>query len=185
MSLSTDFKKTIIKKLQKDLGLDNIHQVPKLDKVIVACGVGSLHTRKGVKDFTEIENNLKAITGQKAILINARMSVSNFKLREWSPVMFKVTLRKERAYDFIERLVNFVLPRVRDFSGLNEKSFDKGGNISFGFKEFGIFPEVNVDNLTLAAGLQITIVPTSADKAQSLAFAKSLGLIFKAPVVAN
>lgn len=82
MSLSTDFKKTIIKKLQKDLGLDNIHQVPKLDKVIVACGVGSLHTRKGVKDFTEIENNLKAITGQKAILINARMSVSNFKLRE-------------------------------------------------------------------------------------------------------
>jgi large subunit ribosomal protein L5 len=92
---------------------------------MVCCGIGSLHTRKGIKDFTEIENNLKAITGQKPVLINAKKSVSNFKLREGSPVMLKVTLRREKAYDFIEKLVHFVLPRVRDFNGLNEKSFDK------------------------------------------------------------
>lgn len=179
MSLYEDYKKTLVKQLQQELWLANIHQVPKLDKVMVVCGIGSLHTRKGVKDFSEVENNLKAITGQKPVLINAKKSVSNFKLREGSPVMLKVTLRKERAYDFIERLVHFVLPRVRDFSGLNEKSFDKGGNLSFGFKDFGVFPEVNVDNLTLAAGLQVTIVPTSGDKATSLAFAKKLWLLFR------
>lgn len=179
MSLYTKFKKTWVKQLQKDLWLKNIHQTPQLDKVVVCCGVGSLHTRKGIKDFTEIETNLKAITGQKPILILAKKSVSNFKLREGAPVMLKVTLRREKAYDFIERLVHFVLPRVRDFTGLNEKSFDKGWNLSFGLKDFGVFPEVNVDNLTLSAGLQISIVPTSTDKSQSVAFAKSLGILFK------
>lgn len=179
MSLHTEFKKTISKKLQWDLWLKNVHEVPKLTKVIVCCGIGSLATRKWVKDFSEVENNIKAITGQKPVLINAKKSVSNFKLREWMPVMLKVTLRWERAYDFIERLVHFVLPRVRDFSGLNEKSFDKLGNISFGFKDVSVFPEINVDNLTLAAWLQVTIVPTSSDKVQSLAFIKSLWLIFK------
>ena len=179
MSLFTEFKKTWIKKLQKELGLNNIHEVPKLDKVVICCGIGSLHTRKWIKDFPEIENNLKAITGQKPILILAKKSVSNFKLREGSPVMLKITLRRERAYDFVEKLVHFVLPRVRDFAGLNEKSFDKWWNISIWFKDFSMFPEVSVDNLTLAAGIQITIVPTSWDKAQSLAFVKSLWLLFK------
>ena len=125
MSLYADFKKNIVKKLQKELGKKNIHEVPKLDKVMVCCGIGSLATRKGIKDFAEIENNLKAITGQKPQLIVAKKSVSNFKLREGMPVMLKVTLRRDRAYDFIERLVHLVLPRVRDFAGLNEKSFDK------------------------------------------------------------
>ncbi len=179
MSLYFDFKKTIAKKLQSDLGLKNVNEVPKLTKVIVCCGIGSLATRKWVKDFSEIENNLKAITGQKAVLINAKKSVSNFKLREWMPVMLKVTLRWERAYDFIERLVHFILPRVRDFSWLNEKSFDKLWNLSFWFKDLSVFPEINVDNLTLAAGLQVTIVPTSSDKVQSLAFIKSLWLLFR------
>lgn len=179
MSLYTDFKKTTVKKLQKELGKKNIHEVPKLDKIMVCCGIGSLATRKGIKDFAEIENNLKAITGQKPQLIVAKKSVSNFKLREGMPVMLKVTLRGERAYDFIERLVHLVLPRVRDFAGLNEKSFDKWGNLSFGFKDFGVFPEINVDSLTLPAWLQVTIVPTSHDKADSLAFIKSLGILFK------
>ncbi len=179
MSLYTEFKKNIVKKLQKELGKKNIHEVPKLDKVMVCCGIGSLATRKGIKDFAEIENNLKTITGQKPQLIAAKKSVSNFKLREGMPVMLKVTLRKERAYDFIEKLVHLVLPRTRDFVGWNEKSFDKGGNISVGFKDFSVFPEINVDSLTLPAGLQISIIPTSNDKADSLAFIKSLGIIFK------
>lgn len=179
MSLYQEFKKNISKKLQSDLWLKNIHEIPKLTKVVVCCGIGSLATRKWVKDFSEIENNIKAITWQKPVLINAKKSVSNFKLREWMPVMLKVTLRWERAYDFIERLVHFVLPRVRDFSWLNEKSFDKLWNLSFGFKDMSVFPEINVDNLTLAAGLQVTIVPTSSDKTQSLWFVKSLGLLFK------
>lgn len=179
MSLHTEFKKTLIKQLQSELWIDNIHEVPKIQKVIVCSGIGSLATRKSIKDFTEVENNLKAITGQKPVLILSKKAVSNFKLRENMPVMLKVTLRGERAYDFIERLVHFVLPRVRDFSWLNEKSCDKGGNLSFGFKDFGVFPEVNVDNLTLAAGVQVTIVPSSSNKVHSLALCKKLGLIFK------
>lgn len=179
MSLYTDFNKKIALALKKELWLDNVHQVPKVLKVLVCSWIGSLNTRKWVKDFSEVENNLKAITGQKPVMINSKKSVSNFKLREWTPVMLKTTLRGERALDFIERLVTFVLPRVRDFAWLNEKSFDKAWNLSIGFKDFGVFPEVNVDNLTLAAGLQVTIVPSSSDKNHSLALMKSLWLIFK------
>lgn len=116
MSLYTQFHKEIKPKLQKSLGKENVHEIPLIDKVIISVGIGSLVTRKGVKDFSDIEKNLMKITGQKPLLINAKRAISNFKLREGMPVMFKVTLRRERAYDFLEKLTKVVLPRVRDFN---------------------------------------------------------------------
>lgn len=109
-------KSDIYLKLKERLGFKNINEVPRVDKVIVAMGIGSLVTRKGHKDFDEFEKNLIRITGQKPILVKSKKSISNFKLREGVPVMLKVTLRGERAYDFMERLTKLVLPRIRDFS---------------------------------------------------------------------
>ena len=109
-------KSELFAKLKDHLNLKNINQDPKVDKVIVAMGIGSLVTRKGHKDFEEFERNLIRITGQKPVLIKSRKAISNFKLREGMPVMLKVTLRGERAYDFLDRFCKLVLPRVRDFS---------------------------------------------------------------------
>ena len=116
MSLYTQFHKEIKGKLQKSLAKTNPHQIPVIDKVIVSVGIGSLATRKGVKDFSDIQKNLVKITGQRPLLINSKKSNSNFKLREGMPVMYKVTLRRERAYDFLEKLTKVVMPRVRDFN---------------------------------------------------------------------
>jgi len=115
MSLYHDFNTKIKFELKEKLWKKNIHQVPKIDKVIVSMGIGSLATRKWMKDFSDLEKNLMTITGQKPQMIKSKKSISNFKLRENMPMMLKVTLRRDRAYDFIERLVNFVLPRGRDF----------------------------------------------------------------------
>ena len=124
MSLYKAFKEERRVNLQKKLGKKNIHEVPEVDKVIVAMGIGNLSTKKGMKDFSELEGNLAKITGQKPLLIRSKKSVSNFKLREGMPVMLKVTLRGEKAYDFIERLVTYVLPRSRDFVGVSPKKID-------------------------------------------------------------
>jgi large subunit ribosomal protein L5 len=111
-------------KLQKDLGIKNINAAPKIDKIIVAVGIGSLATRKSLKDFDEFEKNIRTITGQKARVYKSKKSISNFKLREDLPVMLQTTLRKQRAYDFLDRFVKLVMPRIRDFSGLSDKNFD-------------------------------------------------------------
>ncbi|MEI8091178.1 MAG: 50S ribosomal protein L5 [bacterium] len=124
------FRKKTQPTLQKNLGIKNINAVPKLEKVIVAIGIGSLATRKSVKDFDEFEKVILKITGQKARMIKSKKSISNFKLREGLPVMLQVTLRKQRAYDFVDRFVKLVLPRMRDFSGLSDKSFDNQANYS-------------------------------------------------------
>ena len=122
------FNTKVIKNLQKQLAIKNVNAVPKIDKIIVAIGIGSLATRKSLKDFDEFEKNIIKMTGQKARMIKSKKSISNFKLREGLPVMLQVTLRKARAYDFVDRFVKLVLPRMRDFSGLSDKSFDRQGN---------------------------------------------------------
>jgi large subunit ribosomal protein L5 len=134
-------KAELYEKMKEKLHLTNINEVPKVDKVIVAMGIGSLVTRKGHKDFEEFEKNLKIITGQKPHLCKSKKSISNFKLREGLPVMLKTTLRKERALDFLERMTKLVLPRVRDFTGISKKSFDPKGNLNFGIVNYAIFPE--------------------------------------------
>ena len=124
------FNTKTLKDLQKQLGTKNINAVPKIDKVIVAVGIGSLATRKSLKDFDEFEKNIQKITGQKARVFKSKKAISNFKLREGLPVMLQTTLRKQRAYDLLDRLVKLVMPRMRDFSGLSDKNFDGQGNFS-------------------------------------------------------
>lgn len=124
------FNTNVIKNLQKQLDIKNINAVPKIDKVIVTVGIGSLATRKSLKDFDEFEKIITKITGQKSRVFKSKKAISNFKLREGLPVMLQTTLRKQRAYDFLDRFVKLVMPRIRDFSGLTEKNFDGQGNYS-------------------------------------------------------
>ena len=173
------FRKETRLDLQKKIGVKNINAVPKLDRVIVAIGIGSLVTRKSLKDFDEFEKNLQKITGQKPRLIKSKKSISNFKLREGLPVMLQVTLRKTKAHDFVDRFVKLVLPRVRDFSWLSEKSFDAQANFSMGIQNYNIFPELSLDDVTHTMGLQISFVTTTKDVAKSKALLSSLWLLFK------
>ncbi len=173
------FRKETRVDLQKKIGAKNINAVPKLDRVIVAIGIGSLVTRKSLKDFDEFEKNLIKITGQKPRLIKSKKAISNFKLREGLPVMLQVTLRKTKAYDFIDRFVKLVLPRVRDFSWLSEKSFDAQANYSIGIQNYNIFPELSLDDVVHTMGLQINLITTTKDPAQSKALFQSLWLLFK------
>lgn len=179
MNSSAQFKKEILPRLKEKLGVKNVNSVPQIDKVVVAIGIGSLATRKSVKDFEEFEKNLRKITGQKPMLVKSRKSISNFKLREGMPVMLRSTLRREKAYDFLDRFVKVVLPRLRDFGWLSTKSFDQKGNMNIGLSNYNIFPELNVDDVVTPIGLQITIVTTGSDVDHSKALLESLWLIFK------
>jgi large subunit ribosomal protein L5 len=125
MSALSTFIKEKLPELAKKLGVKNVNAVPRLEKVIVSAGIGSLATRKSVKDFDEFERNIMKITGQKPRITKSKKAISNFKLREGIPVMMQTTLRKQRMYDFLDRFVKIVLPRARDFAGISEKSFDK------------------------------------------------------------
>jgi len=176
---SKRMKKDQVASLQKKLGIKNLNAVPKIDKVIVAIGIGSLATRKWQKNFEEIENNLQKITGQKPRLIKSKQAISNFKLRVDMPVMLQVTLRRKKAYDFLDKLSKLVLPRERDFSGLSSKSFDTQANINIGLKNYDIFPELNPDDVTQPIWLQITIVSTADNNKHSQGLLEELGIIFK------
>ncbi len=165
--------------LQEKLGKKNINQVPVLDKVIVAMWVGSLATRKWVKDFSDLEENLRTITGQHPQMILSKQSISNFKLREDMPSMLRVTLRGQRAYDFIERLVWFVLPRVRDFNGLSDRKFDGRGNYNLWLPSQAVFAELTPEDVKTAMWLQINICTTADNDADSKALLESLGIIFQ------
>ncbi len=177
MSLyETSVKNT--KNLQEKLGKSNLHEVPKIDKVIIAMWVGSLATRKWVKDFSDLEENLRMITGQQPQMILSKKSVSNFKLREGMPAMLKCTLRGERAYDFIERMVWFVLPRVRDFEGLNVRKFDGMWNYNLGLPSQAVFGELTPEDIKTPMWLQITLATTADNDKDSKVFLESLWIIF-------
>lgn len=173
------FRKNTLPKLKEKLWAKNVHSVPVIDKVVVAIWIWSLATRKSVKDFEEFERNLKNITGQKPMLVKSRKSISNFKLREWMPVMLKSTLRRERAYDFLDKFVKVVLPRLRDFSGLSAKSFDSKWNLNIWLVNYNVFPELSVDDVVTPIWLQITIVTTGGNPEQSKLMLETLWLIFK------
>ncbi|MFA6992931.1 MAG: 50S ribosomal protein L5 [Candidatus Gracilibacteria bacterium] len=178
VDLKTRFNKEIASQLMKDLGVKNAMAIPKLVKVVVNVGVGS-YTKKHSKDFSHMTENLTAITGQKPVTSTARKAISNFKLRENDPVGIRVTLRGKRMYDFINKLVNIVFPRVRDFRGISAKAFDKKGNYSLGITEHTVFPEVAPDDLTKIHGLQVTIITSAENNEQGLALLKALGFPFK------
>ena len=179
MSLYETFKTSGKQQLQKKLWKENIHAVPVLDKVVVSMGIWSLATRKGTKDFSDLKENLRTITGQEPQMIVAKKSVSNFKLREGMPVMLRVTLRWRRAFDFIERMTSMTLPRVRDFSGVSSRKFDGHGNYNLGFKDQTVFPEVVPEDIKTPLWLQVTICTTADTDDEAQALLEELGIIFE------
>lgn len=166
--LRTHFESVIRAELTKQLGYSNRMQVPKIIKVVLNMGIG-----EGVADRKKVDNaanDLSLIAGQKAVITKSRKSIATYKLRDGQAIGCKVTLRKARMYDFIDRLVNIALPRVRDFRGLNPKSFDGRGNYSLGIKEHIVFPEIDFDKVTDSWGLDITVCTSarSDDEARAL-----------------
>jgi large subunit ribosomal protein L5 len=182
--LKVKYDAELSKDLAKALNKKSALNAPKLVKVSLNIGIGSRIT-SGNKDFAFIEENLVSITGQKPNVRKARMSVSNFKLREGMPVGLSVTLRGRLMYDFIERMVNVALPRVRDFQGISVKGFDGKGNFCLGIKDVTIFPEINQENLSQAHGLQVNVCTTAENDHEAYMLLKALGFPFKGEVVAK
>jgi len=177
MNLKERFKKEMIPVIQERLGLTNVNAVPKVTKVVINMGVGEAVNDK--KHLESAVNDLTAITGQKPVVTKARKSVASFKIREGWPLGCKVTLRGDRMYDFIERLVNIAIPRERDFRGLNPKSFDEQGNYSMGIKEQIIFPEINYDNIDKIRGMDVCINTSASNKEDAKVLLEVLEFPFK------
>lgn len=171
------YREKIAKDLMEEFQYSSVMEVPKLVKICINQGVGDATQDKKLVDNALGEMTM--ITGQKAVPTIAKKSVSNFKLREGMPIGARVTLRDERMYEFLERLVSVALPRVRDFRGISDKSFDGRGNYSLGIKEQIIFPEINLDKINRVTGMDITFVTTAKTDAEALALLKHLGLPFK------
>jgi len=172
----TDFKK----QLYSELSCENINEVPKIEKIVLNMGVGEATSDK--KKIEGAINDLTLISGQKVTITKARKSVATFKLREGMNIGCKVTLRKERMYEFLDRLINISLPRVRDFRGLSSKSFDGRGNYSLGIKEQIVFPEINYDDVDTIRGLDIVICTTAKNNEEALALLKKFNFPFRVVV---
>lgn len=178
IDLKTRFNTEIAPELKKTLGLKNNLACPKLLKVSLNVGIGS-YVQSHNKDFSKIIENLTAIAGQKPVVAKAKKSISNFKIRKGEAIGIMVTLRGKRMYDFLNKLVNIVFPRVRDFRGISKKAFDGKGNYSIGLKETVVFPEVAQDDLTKVHGMQINITTSAKTNEQGFELLKALGFPFK------
>ena len=175
--LKTRYDSEVRDALKEQLGLDNVMQVPRLEKIVINMGVGAAVGQPSllegaVKDLTRI-------AGQKPIITRARKSIANFKLREENPIGTKVTLRGARMWEFLDRLISLAIPRVRDFRGLNPRSFDGHGNYTFGVSDQLIFPEVDYDSIDAPRGMDITIVTTAKTDAEGKALLDAFGFPFK------
>ncbi|HGY54409.1 MAG TPA: 50S ribosomal protein L5 [Caldithrix abyssi] len=171
------YKKEVAPYLQKKFGYKNVHEIPKVVKISVNAGVG-----EAIQDSNALEaamNDLKVITGQKPIITKARKSISNFKLRQGMKIGAKVTLRRQYMWEFLDRYISVAVPRIRDFRGYSEKSFDGRGNYSLGVREQIIFPEINVDKIDKIRGFDITIVTTAKTDEEGYELLKALGFPFK------
>lgn len=167
----------VVPALTKQFDYKTVMQVPRLTKICINQGIGDATGDKKMVDNAAQE--LTVIAGQKAVATKAKRSVSNFKLREGMPIGTRVTLRGERMYEFLDRLILVALPRVRDFRGVNDKSFDGRGNYSMGLQEQIIFPEINIDKVTKIMGMDITFVTTANTDAEAFALLKEIGMPFK------
>jgi len=175
--LNDYYKETLVPQLMKELGIENVMAVPKITKITLNMGVGEAATDKKVMEKAVAD--LAAITGQSPIVTKARKSVASFKIRDGWPIGCKVTLRREHMYEFLDRLVNVAIPRVRDFRGLNPKSFDGRGNYSMGIKEQIVFPEINFDEVDAIRGMDITITTTASSNEEGKALLKAFNFPFK------
>ena len=163
--------------LKNKLGLQNIFEVPKIKKIVVNIGVG-----EAASDSKKIESatsDLSTITGQKCVVTKAKKSIAGFKLRKGVNIGCKVTLRKDRMYEFLDRLINIALPRVRDFKGLSKRSFDKSGNYSIGIKEQIIFPEINYDKIDKVRGMDVSIITSTRNDNHAFELLKGFNLPFR------
>ena len=170
------YKDEIVSSLMKELNLSNIMQVPKLDKIVVNMGIGEAASNPKLIDAAIVE--LAQITGQQPVARAARKSEAGFKLREGQKIGAKVTLRKEKMYEFLDRLISITLPRVRDFEGVSPKGFDGRGNYTVGLREQIVFPEIEIDKVDKIFGLGITIVSTAENDEQGRALLKAFGMPF-------
>ena len=175
-TLKTQYKEQIVPALMKEFGYTSVMQCPKLEKIVVNQGMGQAVADKKLIDIAQAE--LTQITGQKAVQTKSRKDISNFKLRKGMPIGVRVTLRGERMYEFLERLIAVAMPRVRDFKGINEK-FDGRGNYTLGITEQIIFPEINIDEIDRIQGMNITFVTTAKTDEEGFALLKAFGLPFK------
>ena len=171
------YKTDIVPSLMKTFNYKSIMQVPKIEKVVVNMGVGAAVADQKIME--EAVKELETITGQKPSIRKAKKAISNFKLREGVNIGAMVTLRKERMYEFLDRLINVALPRVRDFRGLSDKSFDGRGNYTLGVKEQIIFPEINVDKITRVMGMDVTVVTTARTDNEAFELLKAFGIPFR------
>ena len=175
--LKEKYQNEIVDALMKKFGYKNIMEVPKLDKVVINMGVGE--AKENAKLLEAAVKDMETITGQKAVLTRAKNSVANFKIREGMPIGCKVTLRGEKMYEFVDRLINLSLPRVRDFRGVNPNAFDGRGNYALGIKEQLIFPEINYDQVETIKGMDIVFTTTAKSDEEAMALLQLLGMPFE------
>jgi large subunit ribosomal protein L5 len=177
-TLKEIYQDDIFNALKEELGIGNVHQIPRLVKVVVNIGLGD--SAQNAKSLDEAIQHLTLMTGQKPLITRAKKSIAGFKVREGMPIGAMVTLRDDRMYDFISKLVNVVLPRIRDFRGLNDSGFDGRGNYNLGLKDQLIFPEIDYDMISKVRGMNITVVTSSSSDAEALLLLKKLGFPFVA-----
>lgn len=176
--LKSLYEEKLRKKLAEHFNYENLMSVPKISKIVINMGVG-----EGAADSKKVSatcDQLTLIAGQKAVMTKARQSIANFKLREGMPIGAKVTLRRDRMYEFLDRLVTIALPRVRDFRGISTKSFDGNGNYSLGIKEHIVFPEIDYDKVESIRGMDVTIITTAKNDDEACELLRGFGMPFAA-----
>ncbi len=171
------YQEEVVPKLSKEFGYGNLHEVPKVTKIVVNIGLGA--ATQNPKLIEKASEELSAITGQKPLVRKSRKSIANFKLRENQAIGCMVTLRRERMWEFLDRLVNVALPRVRDFKGVSPKAFDGRGNFTLGVREQIIFPEVDYDKVERVTGMNVTVCTTAGTDAEGKALLAHLGMPFR------
>lgn len=175
--LKTTYQETIVPKLKEQFGYTNIHQVPKVIKITVNRGLGE--ASQNAKALESSKEELSTITGQQPVVTRAKKAIAGFKIREGMPVGVMVTLRGDRMYAFLDRLINLVLPRIRDFRGISGNSFDGRGNYSLGIREQLIFPEIEYDKIDQIRGMDISIITTAKNDEEGRALLKEMGMPFR------
>ena len=176
------YQNELVPKLMKELQLKNVMEVPRVEKVVVNMGLGE--AIQNVKILESAVEEMSRITGQKAVITRAKKSIAQFKLREEMPIGVMVTLRREKAYEFLDRLINVALPRVRDFKGVSAKAFDGRGNYTLGIREQLIFPEIDIEKIDKVKGMNVTIVTTARTDEEGRALLAEMGMPFRKQNVA-
>jgi len=181
--LQKSYREQVVPKVMKEFGLKNPNQVPKVAKIIVSTGVGKrLENQKLKPEHREaVVDTYRKITGQNPIMIKAKKAVSNFKVREGSPSAFMVTLRRDRMWGFLDRLINLAIPRIKDFRGVSDRSFDRGGSWAMGLTEQAVWPEINMANVTFSHGMHVNVVFENSDPKMSRFVLAELGMPFVRP----